>query len=63
MSALNEQYHVKYAGSCGKSRGVFVGNYYYRFKNRGFNNYSIHAKIPIVGHEKKIQRLEAGDNA
>ena len=63
MSALNEQYHVKYAGSRGKSRGVCVGNYYYRFKNNGFNKYSIHAKIPIAGHEKKIQRLEVGDNA
>ena len=62
MSALNEQYHVKYAGSCDKSRGAFVGNYYYRFKNRGFNNYSIHARIPIAGNEKMIDRMEANDN-
>lgn len=63
MSAINEQYHAKYAGSRGKSRGAFVGNYYYRFKNNGFKKYSIHAKMPIAGNEKMISRLEAGDNA
>lgn len=35
----------------------------YRFKNNGFNKYSIHAKMPIAGNEKMIGRLEAGDNA
>ena len=35
----------------------------YRFKNNGFNKYSIHAKMPIAGNEKMIGRLEAGNNA
>ena len=49
--------------SGGRSKPRSRGDEPYRFKNNGFNKYSIHAKMPIAGNEKMIGRLEAGDNA
>ena len=56
LDALRQQ------GGC-RAKPRSRGDDPYRFKNNGFNKYSIHAKMPIAGNEKMIGRLEAGDNA
>ncbi len=57
-SAINTIFHAKYAGRTGKVCGMFHGNHYYLFRNRGFDAYVFLLRIPIVGNEYRIRRYE-----
>ena len=61
MSGLNTNYR-RFEHRIGKDCGFHCGNYYYRFHNRGFGEYTIHKRIRIAGNEGYIRELERKDD-
>ena len=61
LSGLNTNYR-RFEHRIGKDCGFHCGNYYYRFHNRGFGEYTIHKRIRIAGNEGYIRELERKDD-